>query len=136
MILHPGVLLSPATCAAIAPVLEDLAAQRSVQGRPLPPDVRSEIAEVARIGAAHRRNAQLRESDVRPGEHAVVPACSSPAPLYVMTCAEVATELRVTERAVQRRAERGTLPARRVGREWRFDAEQIERLTTKGRNAR
>ena len=49
------------------------------------------------------------------------------APETVMTAAEVAKMLRVAERTVREMAHRGEIPARQVGRQWRFSAIQLHR---------
>lgn len=76
-----------------------------------------------RVAAALR---ELHAAAVRSGEHLlaadVVPGHSGLAP-----CRVVAERLGVTERAVQRRAARGTIPAVKVGRQWLIDLEKLER---------
>jgi excisionase family DNA binding protein len=55
----------------------------------------------------------------------------------VLTAKEAAKKLRVTPRTVQNMAASGALPAFRVGRLWRFDAEAVhELMETPRRNAR
>ena len=47
------------------------------------------------------------------------------APETVMTTAEAAKMLKITERTVREMANRGEIPARQVGRQWRFSAIRI-----------
>ncbi|HZT70903.1 MAG TPA: helix-turn-helix domain-containing protein [Terriglobia bacterium] len=51
-----------------------------------------------------------------------------PAGPWLLTTAEVAQLLRVSRRTVCLLAELSELPAIRVGKQWRFRAEQIQRL--------
>ena len=45
----------------------------------------------------------------------------------VLTVKEVATYLRISESTAYRMAERGALPAFKVGSNWRFNLEDIDR---------
>ena len=53
----------------------------------------------------------------------------------LMTVEEVARYLRVTEKTIYRLLERGSIPATKVGRQWRFDStlidEWLQRSSTK-----
>ena len=133
-----GILLSPRTCAAIGPGLQDLLASWHVNGLQAPQDVRTEVEEVAECGRKFQA-AQLakRESDVRPDVRCVDSARSPVVPLLSMTygTVEVAKKLHIGPRAAQRRAERGSLRATRGPRgELRFDKAEIDRLA-KGKSA-
>ena len=131
MKIHAGVLLSPATCAAIGPALLDLIAARRVSGLPTPADVRLEVEEVAELGRRFKAaTLQKRQEDVRQTVRFVDWPRSPVVPLSAVTYSstQVAVALGIGCRAVQRRAERGSLRATRVGREWRFDAATIDRL--------
>ena len=66
MKIHAGILLSPATCAAIGPNLLDLLAARRVTGLPTSESVRQELLEVDEL-ASRFQTAQLqkRAADVR-----------------------------------------------------------------------
>ena len=141
MKIHAGILLSPATCAAIGPNLLDLLAARRVSGLPTSESVRQELLEVDELGRRFQTaQLQKRAADVRSAdsdEHSLANSCSPPATSVPVTysSAEAATKLDIGPRAAQRRAQRGTLPATRIGREWRFDAAEIDRLAKgKARN--
>ncbi len=129
-----GILLSPATCATIGPALLDSLAAWRVNGLQAPPDVRLEVEEVAELGRRYQAaTLQKRAADVRSDrsdEHSLANGCSLPAPSALVTysTAQVAAALDIGCRAVQRRAERGSLPATRIGRQWRFDAADVDRL--------
>jgi excisionase family DNA binding protein len=43
----------------------------------------------------------------------------------ILTVGEVASYLRVSEATIYRMAQAGKIPARRVGRSWRFSSDQI-----------
>jgi hypothetical protein len=138
MKIHSGVLLSPATCAAIGPALQDFLASLRVSGLQAPSDVRIEIGEVAELGrrfqaAQMAKRAAERTSDERPLANGCSPSATSESVTY--SSAETAKSLDIGPRAAQRRAKRGSLPATRIGREWRFDAATIDRLAKgKARN--
>src|SRR5438067_13336215 len=51
---------------------------------------------------------------------AAAPAATAPMNQEVLTLSETAAYLRVDEDAVRRLADDGTIPARRIGKEWRF----------------
>jgi excisionase family DNA binding protein len=130
-----GILLSPATCSVIGPHLQDVLAAMRVNGLQAPADVRLEIQEVAELGRRYQAAClQKRAADVRPGgpsEHSLANTCSPPAPLPAMTysTAQVAAALGIGRRAVQRRAERGSLRAARTpGGELRFDSAEVDRI--------
>jgi excisionase family DNA binding protein len=132
MKIHAGILLSPATCAAIGPALQDFLASMRVSGLRTPEDVRLELLEVAELGRKFQvAQLQKRAADVRQGVRFVDSERSLVVPLPAMTCstAEAARKLDIGCRAVQRRAERGTLRATRApGGELRFDRAEIDRL--------
>ena len=52
--------------------------------------------------------------------------------MRLMTLKEVADYLRVTERTVYRLLWRGSIPARKVGRQWRFERASIDDWLSKG----
>lgn len=52
----------------------------------------------------------------------------------LLTARELAAQLRVSERQVQRAAARGELPGLRIGRLWRFDEAEVRAAL--GRSAR
>jgi excisionase family DNA binding protein len=132
-----GILLSPATCAAIGPALLDSLAAWRVNGLQAPPDVRLEVAEIAELGRRYqaaqlaKRAAHVRMD--RSDERRLANGCAPPAPSVSVTysTAEAAKSLHTGVRAVQRRAERGSLPAVRVGRELRFAKADIDRIARK-----
>ena len=132
MKIHSGILLSPATCAIIGPGLLDLLASRRLNGLRTSEDVRLELLEVAELGRKfqvaqlQKRAADVR-SDVRSVDCPRSPVVPLPAVTYSTT--QVAAALDIGCRAVQRRAERGTLRATRApGGELRFDRAEIDRL--------
>jgi excisionase family DNA binding protein len=137
--IHAGILLSPVTCAAIGPALQDFLASWRTNGLQAPVDVRLEVGEVAELGRRYQAAClQKRAADVRSDrsdEHTLANACSPPAPSALVTysTAEVAAALGIGCRAVQRRANRGSLRATRTpGGDLRFDKVQVDRLA-KGR---
>jgi len=133
--VHAGVLLSPATCAAIGPALQDFLASWRVNGLQAPSDVRIEIREVAELGrrfqaAQMAKRAAERTSDERPLANECSPSATSVAVTY--SSAQAAKRLGVGQRAVQRRAERGSLRALRTpGGELRFERAEIDRIARK-----
>jgi excisionase family DNA binding protein len=125
-----GILLSPATCTTIGPALLDLIASRRVSGLPTPEDVRREVQEVSELGRRFQA-AQLAKHapDVRQDVRSVANRRSPPAPSVSMTTAQVAAALNVGCRAIQRRANRGSLRATRApGGELQFDKTDVDRL--------
>lgn len=50
----------------------------------------------------------------------------------VMTVAEVADYLRLNEATVYRLAQQGKIPGAKLGRQWRFKREVIDRLLAEG----
>lgn len=50
----------------------------------------------------------------------------------IMTVAELAEYLRVNEATVYRLAQEGKIPGMKVGRQWRFKREAIDRLLEEG----
>ena len=130
MRVHAGILISPATCAAIGPALLDFLASRRVSGLPTSEDVRREVQEVSELGRRYQA-AQLakRGADGRQDVRSVANRRSPPAPSVSMTTAQVAAALGTGCRAVQRRANRGSLRATRTpSGELRFDPAEIARL--------
>ena len=136
MRVHSGILISPVTCAAIGPQLLDFLASLRVNGLRTPEDVRQEVQEVAELGRRYQA-AQLakRGSGVRSDrsdEHSLANGCSPPAPSESMKTTQVAAALGIGCRAVQRRAERGSLRATRApGGELRFEKSEIDRVARK-----
>jgi len=135
VIVHTGVLISPATCAAIGPHLLDIIASRRVNGLRTPDDVRQEVQQVFELGRRFQAaQLQKRGADVRSDgsdEHFLANRCSPPATSESVTygSAQAAKRLDIGQRAVQRRAERGSLRATRTpGGELRFDKAEIDRL--------
>jgi excisionase family DNA binding protein len=135
MRVHSGILISAATCAVIGPALQDFLASMRVSGLRTPEDVRLELLEVAELGRKFQV-AQLakRGADVRQGVRFVdserAPVVTSLAVTY--SSAQAAKSLRIGVRAVQRRAERGSLRATRApGGELRFDKAEVDRLARK-----
>lgn len=64
------------------------------------------------------------------------PAVGHPPPLDVLTLPEVAEWLELHPNSVHRAARSGRLPARRVGKEWRFLREAVEARWTPGHRLR
>jgi hypothetical protein len=131
MKVHAGILLSPATCAAIGPHLLDFVAGWRTNGLRTPDDVRSEVLEVAELGRRFQAvQLQKRTADVRSDVRSVANRRSSPAVSVSVTysTAEVAKKLHIGSRAVQRRAERGSLRTTRASGELRFDSAEVDRL--------
>jgi excisionase family DNA binding protein len=125
-----GILLGPATCSIIGPHLQDLLAGWRVNGLPTPEDVRREVQEVSELGRRFQA-AQLAKHapDVRQDVRSVANRRSPPAPSVSMTTAQVAAALNVGCRAIQRRANRGSLRATRApGGELQFDKTDVDRL--------
>ena len=52
--------------------------------------------------------------------------------MEILTCAEVATLLKLHLKTVYKLVEDGTIPGTRIGRSWRFDRGEIEALLKKG----
>jgi excisionase family DNA binding protein len=129
-----GILLSPATCAHIGPTLLDFLASLRVSGLRTSEDVRREVVEVAELGRRFQAaSLQKRAADVRQDVRFLDRPRSPMVPLPSMTTAQVAKRLSIGERAVQRRAERGSLRATRTpGGELRFSKVDVERLLVKG----
>ncbi len=50
----------------------------------------------------------------------------------VLTVQEVAAYLRIDIRTVYRLAKRGDIPCKKIGRQWRFNREEIEGLVGSG----
>ncbi len=140
MKIHAGILLSPATCAAIGPNLLDLLAARRVSGLPTSESVRQELLEVDELGRRFQTaQLQKRAADVRSAdsdEHSLANSCSPPATSVPVTysSAEAATKLDIGPRAAQRRAQRA--PSRRPASaaKWRFDTAEIDRRGREARN--
>ena len=132
MKVHSGILLSPATCAAIGPALQDFVVSLRVNGLQAPPDVRQEVQEVAEMGRRFQGAVLAkRQVDVRQDVRAVDGRRSPPAPSVSVTYStkQVAAALGCGCRAVQRRAERGSLRATRTpGGKLRFDSAEVNRL--------
>lgn len=132
MKVPPGVLVPADVCSFLGASLLDLLAEIAFRdGVAIPAPVRQVADDVAEVGRAFRR-AQAEEPapDVRSDVRSVANGCSSPAdlpPMTTYTTSEAAKRLGLkTARAVQRRAERGTLRAELVGRTWHIDAAQID----------
>jgi len=53
-----------------------------------------------------------------------------PTPRRIMTVAEIAEYLNVTPTTIYKLARKGKLPAFKVGTDWRFDKDAIEKLVT------
>ena len=90
----------------------------------LPRAVAEELDRTAQDRGLSRREVVTRlitGDDLTVGRHAFQPA---PAPA-VLTLAQAAELLQVAEDAVAELAERGELPGRRVGGEWRFSREAL-----------
>ena len=51
-------------------------------------------------------------------------------PRYVMTVAEIAEYLNITRSTIYRLARTGKLPAFKIGADWYFDRDAIEKLVT------
>ena len=49
-------------------------------------------------------------------------------PHFYYTTQEVATMLQVSDRTIQRMAQRKEIPATRAGRQWRFNKNSLEKL--------
>ncbi len=114
--------------AEIAPRLLDLLEdQYRRDGVQMPDPVRKELSEAAEVGMQWR---DFQRVYANTSEHFVDPECSSPTSSVPMSYSSKVTakKMGVGERAVQRRAERGTLPATRQGRTWHFDAAAIDQL--------
>jgi excisionase family DNA binding protein len=130
-----GILLSPATCAAIGPALLDSLAAWHVNGLTAPKDVRQEIEEVAELGRKFQAaTLQKRGDGVRPDARCVDSQRSPVAHLPLVTCSstEAAKRLGIGIRAVQRRAQRGSLHATRgPGGELCFSKAEVDRLARK-----
>jgi excisionase family DNA binding protein len=131
MKVHSGVLLSPATCAVIGPGLLDLLTARRVAGLPTPENVRREVQEVFELGRKFQAaTLAKRQTDVRQDVRFVDCGRSSVVPSFAVTysSAQAAKKLGIGQRAVQRRAERGSLRALRTpGGELRFERAEIDR---------
>src|ERR1039458_9855998 len=126
-----GILLSPATCAAIGPGLQDFLAGWHVNGLQAPEYVRLEGAGVADWGRRFQAaSLAKRAPDVRQDVRSLANRRSSPAISDAVTysTAQAAKKLGIGPRAAQRRAERGSLRATRVRGELRFAKDQIDRL--------
>ena len=52
----------------------------------------------------------------------------------IMTTQEIAVYLKVHEVTVCKHAEEGAIPAKRIGRRWRFDKKAIDEWIAKGKN--
>jgi hypothetical protein len=140
MRVHAGILISPVTCAAIGPQLLDFLAGWRVNGLQAPSDVRQEVQEVAELGRRFQAATPAKgQADVRQSVRLVdsprAPVVPLPA-VKTYSTAQTAAALDVGCRAIQRRAERGTLPATCTpGGELRFDKGLIDRLAKgKARN--
>jgi excisionase family DNA binding protein len=75
------------------------------------------------MGSTRRLIVDLPDDTMTVGHHSFVP---TEAP-QVLTLAEAADLLRSDEKVVRRMAEDGTLPARKVGDDWRFTREAVLR---------
>jgi excisionase family DNA binding protein len=135
MKVHAGILLSPATCAAIGPQLLDFLAGWRVAGLQAPRDVRTELEEIAELGRRFQAATLAKgQADVRQSVRLVdsprAPVVALPAVTY--STGQVAKKLSIGPRAVQRRAERGSLRATRApGGELRFDSAEVNRIARK-----
>jgi excisionase family DNA binding protein len=133
--VHAGILISPATCAAIGPALLDFLAGWRVSGLPAPPDVRTELEEVAELGRRFQAATLAKgQADVRQSVRLVDCPRSSVVPLPAVTysTAQAAKRLHIGSRAVQRRAERGSIRATRTpGGELRFSKAEVDRIARK-----
>ncbi len=131
MKIPPGVLITARDCAEFGPPLLDaLEARYRQDGLEMPPHVRSVALEVAELGQAFRSEMRKRSEANAQANASTAKPCSLGPPSEEMTysTAEAATKLGTGPRAVQRRAERGTLPAVRRGRQWWFHAAEVDRL--------
>ena len=111
--------------------MDSLAAWR-VNGLRTPESVRQEVAEIAELGRRFQAARQAkRQVDVRPNVR-FLDCPRSPVvtlPAVTISTTEAAKRLGIGERAVQRRAERGSLQATRTpSGELRFDAAEIDKL--------
>ena len=80
------------------------------------PDTREGLEQLRAVAGDRRVTVTLPEEGVTVGRHAFTPA----PPAEVLTAAEAADLLQVDEEELVALAERGDVPARRIGEHWRF----------------
>jgi excisionase family DNA binding protein len=80
------------------------------------PDTPEGLEQLRAVAADRRVTVTLPDEGVTVGRHAFTPT----APAEVLTVAEAAELLQVEEDDVLGLAERGEVPARRIGEQWRF----------------
>ena len=112
----PEVRVSPRVAARLGPTLVSLLRDHRRRQGPVDPEVAATVAAIDQVGRAYR----ARTVSSANGTHGI-PAEGDSAMVTSWTAAEVAERLGCTVRNVTARAERGTLPARRVAGRWQFD---------------
>jgi excisionase family DNA binding protein len=80
------------------------------------PDTSEGLDRLRAVASERRVTVDLPEQGMAVGRHAFTPA----PPTEVLTAAEAAELLQVEEAEVTALADRGELPARRIGSHWRF----------------
>lgn len=114
--LPPGLHLTPADCDAVADVLAELLVASKTRGHAVPPLVEHVIHAIERVAEVHRAAAVL------PGTNryrSVAPVDTAP-PEWVSITAGAEID-GTSPRNLRKKAERGTIRARKVGNQWQLD---------------
>jgi excisionase family DNA binding protein len=122
LIRTPVVLVTPRVSALLSPWIDALQRDLRRDGGVLDAELAETLAAIANLGRAER--ARRQRSDC--GTFGIPTSDDSAMLQPMLSVAQVAKRLRVSERAVTARIARGSLAAHRVGGRWLIDPAALE----------